>query len=133
MSDTPKFEVIDRRKYKAEEEERESGQAPAASTVTAEPEKPSELEKAVAGPRLVTSAPDAEPESGAGIGEDLAAEPPLPPPPTAEESQESKSAYDASSQRLEDIVRAQNPGIAVCKVKRCVGRIVPGAAVDDPT
>jgi hypothetical protein len=29
MSDTPKFEVIDRRKYKAEEEERESAASPA--------------------------------------------------------------------------------------------------------
>ncbi len=33
----------------------------------------------------------------------------LPPAPTAEESKEQKSAYDASAQRLEDLVRAQNP------------------------
>jgi hypothetical protein len=33
----------------------------------------------------------------------------MPPPPTAEESQEQKAAYDASSQRLEDLIRAQNP------------------------
>ena len=32
-------------------------------------------------------------------------------PPTAEESREQKSAYDASAQRLEDLVRAQNPAI----------------------
>jgi hypothetical protein len=31
------------------------------------------------------------------------------PPPTAEESKEQKTAYDASAQRLEDLVRAQNP------------------------
>ena len=30
-------------------------------------------------------------------------------PPTAEESQEQKAAYDASAQRLEDLIRAQNP------------------------
>ena len=35
--------------------------------------------------------------------------PGMPPPPTAEESREQKTAYDASSQRLEDLVRAQNP------------------------
>jgi hypothetical protein len=34
----------------------------------------------------------------------------MPPPPSAEESQEQKTAYDGASQRLEDIVRAQNPG-----------------------
>jgi hypothetical protein len=33
----------------------------------------------------------------------------LPPAPTAQESREQKTAYDASAQRLEDIVRAQNP------------------------
>ena len=33
----------------------------------------------------------------------------LPPPPTAEESHEQKAAYDASAQRLEDLIRAQNP------------------------
>ena len=34
----------------------------------------------------------------------------MPPAPTAEETQQQKTAYDASSQRLEDLVRAQNPG-----------------------
>ena len=33
----------------------------------------------------------------------------LPPAPTAEESHEQKAAYDASAQRLEELVRAQNP------------------------
>ncbi len=35
----------------------------------------------------------------------------LPPAPTAEETREQKFAYDASAQRLEDLVRAQNPGV----------------------
>ena len=35
----------------------------------------------------------------------------MPPPPTAQESREQKSAYDSSAQRLEDLVRAQNPGM----------------------
>jgi hypothetical protein len=33
----------------------------------------------------------------------------LPPAPTAEESNQQKTAYDASAQRLEDLMRAQNP------------------------
>jgi hypothetical protein len=33
----------------------------------------------------------------------------MPPAPTAEESDKQKAAYDASSQRLEDLIRAQNP------------------------
>ncbi len=31
--------------------------------------------------------------------------------PTAKESREQKAAYDASAQRLEDMVRAQNPAV----------------------
>ena len=33
----------------------------------------------------------------------------MPPPPTAAESHEQKAAYDASAQRLEELIRAQNP------------------------
>jgi len=102
MSETPKFEVIDRRKMKAEEEKeerRESTQTPAPAP--AEP---------TAGPRLVvnetrqeTPEEPAQPEAERGMADEL------PPPPTAEESHEQKAAYDASAQRLEDLVRAQNP------------------------
>ena len=35
----------------------------------------------------------------------------LPPAPTAEESREQKLAYDASAQRLEELIRAQNPAV----------------------
>ncbi|HVZ84924.1 MAG TPA: DUF1844 domain-containing protein [Terracidiphilus sp.] len=95
MSDTPKFEVIDRRRMKAAEEEKEQAQKPA----EAAPEEPS------AGPRLVV--PEEKPEPEAAAEEQL---PELPPAPSAEESRQQKSAYDASAQRLEDLVRAQNPG-----------------------
>ena len=106
MSDTPKFEVIDRRKYKADEEEHAST-APAAPEPSAAPEAKAEARtETKMGPRLVTEesrivepeGPDADGDAG------------LPPPPTAEESREQKTAYDASAQRLEDLVRAQNPG-----------------------
>ena len=97
MSDTPKFEVIDRRKFKADEE-KEHVETPAP-----------EDEATSAGPRLVVpeSKPEPAPEAAAAEEEHFE----MPPAPTAEESLQQKSAYDASAQRLEDLVRAQNPGI----------------------
>jgi hypothetical protein len=105
MSDKPKFEVIDRRKIKAEEEH-EGHQQPA-TPAEAEP-------SSGGGPRLVVNesksearrepAPAATPEAAATEAE-------LPPLPTDKESREQKAAYDASAQRLEDMVRAQNPAV----------------------
>lgn len=109
MSETPKFEVIDRRKIKAEEEERETAQQPApAAEMPAAPAAPAP------GPRLVDSAPPPRPAPAPQAApsepeEDLLAE--MPPAPTAQESKEQKSAYDASAQRVEDLMRAQNPGM----------------------
>ncbi len=106
MSDNPKFEVIDRRKYKAEEEARETAPetpAAAAPPPTTEP-KTEPAPAPAAGPRLVT------PQSPQPEEDEFAGEPQMPPPPTAEESRQQKSAYDASSERLEDLIRAQNPG-----------------------
>ncbi len=110
MSDTPKFEVIDRRKFKAEEEEREAGHQPAPP-----PEKPPSP-AATSGPRLVESAPPPRQEATPAAA--AAAEPELDenllagmPPPTAQESKEQKTAYDASAQRIEDLMRAQNPAM----------------------
>ncbi|HXS77899.1 MAG TPA: DUF1844 domain-containing protein [Terracidiphilus sp.] len=96
MSDTPKFEVIDRRKMK-KEEEHESPSSHSAAASTPEPETKT------AGPRLV------EPETvrPQKSEDDLAAE--MPPPLTAEEKREQESAYEASAQRVEDLLRAQNP------------------------
>jgi hypothetical protein len=108
MSDTPKFEVIDRRKMKKEEEQDTSSSQPAAAT----PPPTLEPEQKVTGPRLVETEaakpPRSEPPAHAGE-EDLAAE--MPPPPTAEEKAEQESAYEASAQRVEDLLRAQNPAI----------------------
>ncbi|MGA2672463.1 MAG: DUF1844 domain-containing protein [Terracidiphilus sp.] len=106
MSETPKFTVIDRRKFKAEEEQ-ETKQSPApAAEAPAEPS---------AGPRLVVTEPKpaapveevAENEAEQNLSDGL------PPAPTAEESRQQKTAYDASTQRLEDLLRAQNPGVGV--------------------
>jgi hypothetical protein len=115
MSEPPKFTVIDRRKFKAEDEQ-ESSQttAPeqgAAAEATARPVQPS------AGPQLVTSESrrEAEPEPGAAQaaegGSEQEGEQELPPAPTAAESRQQKTAYDASAQRLEDLIRAQNPAV----------------------
>jgi len=103
MSDTPKFEVIDRRKFKAEEEQ-ESASKPTVQAET-EPAEPA------AGPRLVVPETEAKhtTEEPRVTDEELPGE--MPPPPTAEESRQQKSAYDASAQRLEDLVRAQNPAM----------------------
>ncbi len=117
MSEPPKFTVIDRRKIKAEEEK------VSAQSAAREPESaPVEAAPAVktgGGPRLVVNEGRQKygPESGAAKAPEDASEPPaqppaeLPPPPTAEESREQKSAYDASAQRLEDLIRAQNPAV----------------------
>ena len=114
MSDTPKFEVIDRRKYKAEEEERETASKPAPAPevpaeTKSEPKPEPKREESRPGPQLVTESP--RPGSGDELETGLESEPDLPPIPTAEETRQQKSAYDASAQRLEDIIRAQNPGI----------------------
>lgn len=115
MSDTPKFEVIDRRKMKADEE-KEGTQA-----TSQEPAKAASTEPSP-GPRLVVNeasredakAPASE-EPGATAEAGAETEPGLmdgmPPPPTAQESHEQKAAYDASTQRLEDLIRAQNPAV----------------------
>ena len=104
MSDTPKFEVIDRRKIKAEEEHEHAQKQP--EPAAAPPETP-------AGPRLVVPESAAEPaakkQENAALDEE--ALPEMPEAPSAEESRQQKSAYDASAQRLEDLVRAQNPGV----------------------
>jgi hypothetical protein len=106
MSDTPKFTVIDRRKIKAEEENenQQSSATPA--------ERAPEPVESGGGPQLVVNESKheskPEPETSPVASE---AEAELPPPPTAQESHEQKVAYDASAQRLEDLVRAQNPAV----------------------
>ena len=103
MSETPKFTVIDRRKFKAEEEH-ESSQAP-----PAEAEAVQAPVESGGGPHLVVNEGKHQAGSAASLEPDDTEE--LPPAPTAEESQEQKTAYDASAQRLEDILRAQNPAM----------------------
>ncbi len=103
MSETPKFEVIDRRKMKAEEEQ-EASQAHEPAVAPAPPEHN-------AGPRLVVNESKPAPAESSPAAAEQEEMPGMPPPPTAQESREQKTAYDASVQRLEDLVRAQNPAM----------------------
>jgi len=121
MSDTPKFEVIDRRKMKADEE-KEGAHAATQELAKAAPAEPAAATgEASPGPRLVVNevsreeAKGREETKGREEAKDAGAEAEaelldgLPPAPTAAESHEQKTAYDASAQRLEELVRAQNP------------------------
>jgi hypothetical protein len=107
MSETPKFTVIDRRKMKAEEE----SENPSAQTSAPEPTPeaaPAAEPAPSSGPRLVVNeAKAAESELAGESAEAPGIE--LPPAPSAQESHEQKEAYDASAQRLDDLIRAQNP------------------------
>jgi len=126
MSETPKFTVIDRRKFKAEEEEQANRQAAAdqAATGIATGTEAAPSEQLVqpvqpvqpgsgSGPHLVVneSSHEAGQKPVAANAATGAQEAELPPAPTAKETQEQKTAYDASAQRLEDLIRAQNPGV----------------------
>ena len=111
----PRFTVIDRRKL------RDSDDTPAASTPAAPP-APAEPEPKAA-PRLTLvepvqkTAPAEEAPVAAGPVpvESLAAEDldddsaHLPPVPSADESEAQKLAYLAATDRINDLVRAQNP------------------------
>ncbi|MEI9969822.1 MAG: DUF1844 domain-containing protein [Terracidiphilus sp.] len=114
--------MIDRRKMKADEEKE------GAHTATQEPAKAAPAVPVAAkgepspGPRLVVNEASREEANGrddakeagtaakeAGAASEAELLDGLPPAPTAAESHEQKTAYDASAQRLEELVRAQNP------------------------
>lgn len=108
MSETPKFEVIDRRKMKKEEEQ-ESTSSHTAQAPAAQPDPGPEHKSS--GPQLVeTEAATLQTEEPAEAEAEEPG-PEMPPPPTAEEKHEQESAYEASAQRVEDLLRAQNPAM----------------------
>jgi hypothetical protein len=86
MSDTPKFEVIDRRKLKKQEEEEQgSSSQPAVSTPEPAPAAP-EPAATGSGPRLVVneSTPNAAPAEAAQNSVESQPAPGMPPAPTAQ-------------------------------------------------
>lgn len=114
MSDTPKFEVIDRRKQKAQEEEQSRGHepqpfAPEPPATPAEPAAAQPVEQL--GPRLVVSEPEPESAPEPAAEAEHGGAPAMPPPPPAEEFASQTETYKAAAQRIEDLIRAQNPAV----------------------
>jgi len=116
MTDTPKFTVVDRRKFRADEESSPTPESTSPAPTAQAPETPSK-----AAPRLTLVEPiqqtpqQAAPEKSPIAVEDLPQDddiedPELPPAPSAEESRFQQAAYDKAAERIEDLVRAQNPG-----------------------
>jgi hypothetical protein len=127
MSDTPKFTVVDRRKFRGDEDSApsaESKSTPAEDATTQASSGQVNSGPASPGPRLVEPiqapipaptqpAAKAEPSAptvAVAEDEEFSDDSQLPPAPTDEESRFQKVAYDQSAERLEDLVRAQNPG-----------------------
>ena len=114
MSDTPKFTVVDRRKFRAEDES-----AAEPETVAEAKLEPVEAPKPVSGsgPRLTLvepAAPKLEPVAVAvADAPEVEAEeyddPQLPPAPSEEELRFQKLAYEQAAERLDNLIRAQNP------------------------
>ena len=104
MSDKP-FVVNDRRKFTSEGE-------PRPDAAPSEPRPPRDTT-----PEEFSSASHAQPKAGPQAVPDptrQAAEPTddqLPPPPTAEQMDQAARAYDATIDRLDTAIRAQNPGM----------------------
>lgn len=129
MTDTPKFTVVDRRKFRdggADESSPTQAQAETPSNVTTMPipetAKPAASEaaapetKAESKPRLTLVEPPSRTGEAEGLEEahgsfgEEGDEMDLPGAPTVEEMREMKTAYEDAAERIDDLVRAQNPG-----------------------
>lgn len=118
MSDTPKFTVVDRRKLREAGDEPTPPETSSNVTPMPVPEAPrpapaAEPEPAESKPRLTLVEPpsrSAAPEQSAEQPEAFGEEMDLPGAPTAEELQHQKAAYEQAAERIDDLIRAQNPG-----------------------
>ena len=119
MSDTPKFTVVDRRKFHADDDAVSTSEPVAAKPAPDAEAAPAKTDsKPESGPRLKLVEPiqqaaaKPEPSEAAVAVEDDNGdfdESQLPPLPTAEESAFQQAAYEQAADRLNDLVRAQNP------------------------
>ena len=104
----PSFTVSDRRKFTLEGELRDDAPQSPENTQTITPDTPFMPAAAPAvpapGPRLVTPAATQASETAVDEEEPL-------PEPTAEESAEQHTAYKASSEHLDSMLRQANPGM----------------------
>jgi hypothetical protein len=99
--------VIDRRKLRNDDEPAAAPKTSASATATI-------AEPAPAAPRLTLVEPAHQPAATVAVAdepEEGIEEPELPPAPTVEEARFQKVAYDKSAERLDDLVRAQNPSV----------------------
>ena len=120
MSETPKFTVVDRRKFRADEESSSSAESNTSEPLESAARSTSSSSSApTSAPRLTlvepnpTSQAKSEPVTPAiavAEEEDFSDEAQLPPAPNPEESRFQKLAFDQAAERLENLVRAQNPG-----------------------
>ena len=115
MTDTPKFTVVDRRKFRGDEESESpaasASEAPAPEPVSEKPrltlvEPPARAAVAEAEPEEASIAVADEEES---YDDSEVTDPNLPPPPSQEEFRFQQAAYEKAAERLEDLIRAQNP------------------------
>jgi hypothetical protein len=124
MTDTPKFTVVDRRKFRAEEESSPEPTPTTPQATDAAKSSPAEAKldakpEGKPGPRLTLVEPvqPAQAASPVAVADEPAIDvdegmddAQLPPAPSAEEALFQKTAYDKSAERLDDLIRAQNPG-----------------------
>ena len=114
--DTPKFTVINRRKWLEDDAPAETGAAETPEQIAAQEAAPRAAESAAEAPRpKLVEMPEpkkaaesaVEPAAGTAQADGLGA---MPAGPTSEETRFQKMQYDQSAERLETLVRAQNPG-----------------------
>ncbi|MFC5862280.1 DUF1844 domain-containing protein [Acidicapsa dinghuensis] len=113
MSDTPKFTVVDRRKFRADDDA-----APAAEIAATPEQKPATPPAAASssGPRLVERIPQTPVKAEEPVDSDPvlvtpeAEEEQSPLGPTEEEISQLKDDYSRAADRIDDLIRAQNPG-----------------------
>jgi hypothetical protein len=106
---TPKFTVVDRRKFRGEEEPA-TAPAPAPVAVEEAPKSAAPRLSLVEPMRPVAVEDAPEPMEESLAGDEELDEPALPPAPSADDAKFQKAAYEQAAERLEDLVRAQNPG-----------------------
>jgi len=106
MSDTPKFTVVDRRKFRAEEESAAMPESkPAAESAETPKSAPRLTLVEPVAPKLEAVAVADEPDTEL---EDLDG-PQLPPAPSEEELRFQMLAYEQAAERIDNLIRAQNP------------------------
>jgi len=122
MTDTPKFTVVDRRKFRSEEDSSSSTESTTSTLAAGSSEAaPKSAPEPPSAPRLKLVEPVQQPapvESPVAVASeslddseaDALDESQLPPAPSAEEFRFQQISYNKAAERLDDLLKAQNPG-----------------------